>query len=169
MQEEQKKTLNNESGLNNVDVNTDQDYISAINELKAKSVSKEQYDKLREENKKLLKSLTSGGYSNPENKPAEEKKDLNVLKKELFTKDHSNLEYCRLALEFRNECIKQGKPDPFVPNGSRVSATNDDIAAADRVAEALEACIEYADGDSNVFTNELQRIMVDVPIPRKRK
>lgn len=163
------ENLINESGLDNQENDTAQDYISAINELKQNSVSREEYTKLREENKRLLKTITNGGYGGDQSKVVEEKKDLNELRKELFTKEHNNLEYCTKALELRNECIKQGHPDPFLPIGSRVSPTDEDIAAANRVAQALEACIENSNGDSAWFTNELQRITVDVPIPRKKK
>ena len=36
-----------------------------------------------------------------------------------------------------------------------------DVDAAEEVADALESCIEVAQGDTDVFTNELQRIMVE--------
>ena len=146
---------------------TTQDYLSAISELKKNSVPKEEYAKLREENKQLLKTITDGGYGEQQ-KPPEVRKDLNELRKELFTKEHNNLDYCTKALELRKECIKQGKEDPFLPTGSRISPTAADIEAANRVAEALEACIENSQGDSAWFTNELMRITKDVPLPRKK-
>jgi hypothetical protein len=45
------------------------DYIAAIQELQNNTVSKDQYQKLREENKKLLDALVSGQQINV---PAEE-------------------------------------------------------------------------------------------------
>ena len=165
--QDQNTPKTNESGLRNQENDTTQDYLSAISELKKNSVPKEEYAKLREENKQLLKTITDGAYGEQQ-KPQEVRKDLNELRKELFTKEHSNLEYCQKALELRNECIKQGKPDPFLPYGSRITPTDSDIAAANKVADALEACIENSNGDSAWFTNELQRITVDIPLPRKR-
>ena len=59
--------------------------------------------------------------------------------------------------------------DPFLPQGKQIAATSDDIKSANRVAEALKDCVEYANGDSQLFTNELQRITRDViPAARRR-
>lgn len=37
------------------------DYIAAINEMKQNSVSRQQYEKLKQENKELLDTLINGG------------------------------------------------------------------------------------------------------------
>ena len=42
--------------------------------------------------------------------------------------------------------------------------TDDDVKTAEKVAQVLQECVDYAEGDSAVFTNELQRRMVDVKI-----
>ena len=39
---------------------------------------------------------------------------------------------------------------------------NSDYEAAQRVADALQSCVEVADGDSEIFTRELMRITNDV-------
>ena len=48
-----------------------------------------------------------------------------------------------------------------LPVGHDVVPTDQDVEAANRVAEGIAQCIKYAQGDPVVFTNELQRITVD--------
>lgn len=60
--------------------------------------------------------------------------------------------------------MAEGKPDPFLPVGNQIAPTDDDIAAAERVAKVLQECVDYADGDSAVFTNELQRRTIDIKV-----
>lgn len=144
------------------------DYIAQIQELKNNSVSREAYDAMREENRKLLNSLVNGTGNSAEAAPVE-KTSISELRKTLFNgEDLSNLDYCKAAVELRDRLIEEGQPDPFLPVGKQIVATDEDIACANRVAAALKSCIDYADGDSNIFTNELQRIMVDTA-PRRKK
>lgn len=134
-------------------------YIEAIKEMKEKTVSKEAYSKLQDENKKLLQSLING--ETIEGTPQAEAADVNKLRNQLFGDgvELTNLEYCTKALELRDALIAEGKKDPFLPSGHKVIVTNEDVEAANRVAEIMKECIEYADGDSNIFTSELQRRM----------
>ena len=144
------------------------DYIKALQEMKEKTVSKEAYVQLKEENKKLLQSLING--ETIEAHASQETPDVGQLRKDLFSRDGNltNLEYAEKALQLRDILIEEGKPDPFLPYGHHISPTNEDIEAANRVARVLKDCIEYADGDSDLFKSELQRNMVDVPNPRAK-
>lgn len=161
-----KKDLTNESEQKNVPDNVD--YIEAIKEIKANTVDKEAYNKLKEENKKLLDSLINGEAINQQSHV--EKVDISELRKDLFNNEHSNIEYVEKALQLRDEIIKQGGKDPFLPYGEKILPTDEDIATANRVAEKLRECIEYADGNSDIFTTELQRIMIDTaPKPVSRR
>ncbi len=147
--------------------NNEKDYIEAINELKANTVSKDQYNKLKAENKQLLDTLVKGGQI--ENKVAE-KPDIEKLRQDLFGNQNlTNLEYCEKALQLRDALIEQGEADPFLPSGSHANVSNEDIAAANNVADQLKEIVDYADGDPEVFTMELQRRMVDnVPFRSKK-
>ena len=69
MNENQNTPKPNESGLGYQEHETTQDYLSAISELKKNSVPKEEYAKLREENKQLLKTITDGGYGEQQKTP----------------------------------------------------------------------------------------------------
>lgn len=145
------------------------DYIQAINELKANTVDKSQYEKLKAENKKLLDSLVSG--QTPEITKIVEKPDINELRKKLFDPDNnlSNLEYVDNMLKLRNVLIENGDRDPFLPIGEKVEITADTVQKAENVANVLQECVDYAEGDSGIFTAQLQRIMKDNgPIKRGR-
>ena len=55
----------------------------------------------------------------------------------------------------RKALIAEGEADPFLPIGNQISPSDADVAAAQKVADILQDCVDYADGDSAVFTNEL--------------
>lgn len=156
--------LTNVSGTEMSEAETD--YVAAIQELQNNSVSKTQYEKLRNENKKLLDALVSGQKIDL---PKEEKPDVDELRKKLFNKDAnlSNLEYVDTALKLRNALIEKGERDPFLPVGDRVNETAEMYDIAQRVADGLQECVDFADGDSGIFTAQLQRITKDTPIKRK--
>lgn len=141
--------------------NPETDYIAAIQKLKNETVSKTDYDKLVQKNKELLQALIEGRQmEDPNETPA----DINALRKELFGEDSadlSNLEYVTKSLELRDALIKNGERDPFLPWGTHITPTNEDIEAANRAASIFQECIEYANGDSALFTAELQRRTVD--------
>lgn len=139
------------------------DYVAQINELKRNTVSVEQYNKMVNENKKLLNTLVNNGQLTEE--AAAPKKNIEDLRTKLFDSHNSNLEYIETALELRDRLIEEGYEDPFVPQGRKISATREDYELAEKVAEGFRACIEYANGDSEIFTQELQRITNDTTIP----
>lgn len=157
--------LTNVSGTEMSEAETD--YVAAIQELQNNSVSKTKYEKLRTENKKLLDALVSGQQIDL---PKEEKPNIDELRKKLFNKDAnlSNLEYVDTALKLRNALIEKGERDPFLPVGDRVSETAEMYDIAQRVADGLQACVDFAEGDSGIFTAQLQRITKDTPVKRRR-
>ena len=156
------KGLNSESANEVNTTETEFDPVQAINELKQNSVSKEDYNKVVAEKNKYLKALIDG------NQVAEVQKkepvDINGLRKELFSgeKDLTNLEYAKKALELRNALIERDGVDIFVGRGSKLTPTDDDYEAAQRVADGFQQCIDVAQGDSEIFTRELMRITEDV-------
>ena len=140
------------------------DYLAAINELKQNTVDRQTYDKLKAENKKLLDSIVNGQAIEVESQP--QSRDVAEIREELFNHEHSNLEYVKLALELRNTLMEKGEADPFIPVGKQISPTRVDIEAAERVAQVYQECIDYAEGDSALFTQELMRRTRDVKVRR---
>ena len=147
-----------------------QDYLAAIKELKENSVNRSEYDKLRAENKKLIDAVVNGQPGQEEQVIVKHSKEqIDDLRNELFNspRELTNLEYVTKAMELREALIENGEPDPFLPVGKQISPTRDDLEGAEKVAQVYRECIEYAEGDSEVFTNELMRRTRDVKLPRK--
>lgn len=165
MQEEEKKTPEvntNESG----EQGTNAAYLDAIKDLKSNSVPRSEYEALKADNKRLLDAYVNG--QRVETPEKEEKADIGQLRSNLFKEDVNNLDYWTNALKLREALIAKGEPDPFLPIGKKITPTNEDVEAADRVASIVKECIDYAQGDSAVFTNELQRRTIDTALPKRR-
>ena len=154
--------INNAVSSENSQIDTNQDYISALNEMKKNTVSKEAYDKLRADNKKLLDTIVSG--QSLEQTEVKEEVDVDALRKELFGKsrrDLSNLEYVDKALQLRKALMEKGEQDPFVMKAGRTSSPEaEDFKKAERVASVLQECVDIADGNDSVFDNEFQRRLI---------
>lgn len=146
----------------------EQSAVDIITELKANSVPKTKYESLQAEHNKLLKALVNGDEVEVE---VPEKPNIDELRLELFTEDVqrlNNLQFVEKTLQLRNALIEAGEQDPFVPCGSATAPEESDFATADRVAQVLQECLDYANGDSQVFTAELQRRTMDVnPVASK--
>ena len=157
MEEEKKAVSGTES-----QIDTNQDYISALNEMKKNTVSKEAYDKLRADNKKLLDTIVSG--QSLEQTEVKQEVDVDALRKELFGKsrrDLSNLEYVDKTLKLRKALMEKGEQDPFVMKAGRTSSPEaEDFKKAERVASVLQECVDIADGNDSVFDNEFQRRLI---------
>ena len=132
-------------------------YIEALNQLKANSVDKADYDKLKAENKKLLDSIVNGTEVAL---PANEKESIDDLRKKLANSSEDNLsslEYAETALKLRQRLLEEGQEDPFVARGSQYSPTQLDCDRANRVAAVLQDCIDNAEGDAATFLAELKK------------
>ena len=138
------------------------DYLAAIKELKQNSVDRSKYDELKAENKKLLNSIVNGQEVQVESQP--QMRSADEIREELFNHEHNNLDYIKLALELRTTLMAEGKPDPFIPVGKQISPTRQDEEIAEKCAQVYQECVDYAEGDSEVFTNELMRRTKDVRI-----
>lgn len=142
------------------DVGDATNYIEAIKEIKANSVDRRAYDKLMADNKALLDAIVNGKEVAAAAAVPQEPVNVQKLREELFSAeaDFSNLDYVKKAVELRDALLEQEGVDCFCPIGKQISPTAQDAEAAQRLADGLKACIEYADGDSQLFTQELQRI-----------
>ena len=138
---------------------TANEYINQINNLRENTVSREEYERIRNDNRKLAKALINGTGANiPGITKLENKPDLDDLRKKLFTKKSKNdLEYFTNLLALRDGVMADGQPDPFLPINREFRATAQDEADAERIATQIKEAIEYADGDPAVFSNDLRR------------
>ena len=139
-----------------------QDYLEAIKNLKQNTVDKAKYEQSEAERKRLLNMVVNGQTVDVPEEPKH--REINVIRNELFNKEHNNLDYIKLSLELRNALIAEGQPDPFLPYGRQISPTRKDEEIADKVAQVYQECVDFAEGDSELFTNELMRRTKDVKI-----
>ena len=146
--------------------NSSAEYIEALKEIKRNSVPRSDYERLKGEKKQLLEALVNGEAPDL---PAESP-DVDALRKKLKSKGSmTNMEFVRAMVDLRDAVMEAGGDDPFVPHGPQYTPTDEDIATADRVARVYKECLEYADGDPQVFQNELMRRTIDVAPQIKRK
>ena len=131
----------------------------ALKEQQENSVSKEEYEKLRKENKELVAQIINGeGAGNGQTPPPEEA-DIDALREKLYgpkSSELTNLEYCEIALQLRRAVIERDGVDPFLPHGANIKPTEYDAQRAEAVAQVIQECIDEADGDAGVFTALLQ-------------
>ena len=146
------------------------DYIANINKIKNSTVSKEKYEQLKKENQTLADALLDGTDNDsqqavPEPSTKEKVARQQELRNIIFdtNTDKTNLELAKDMLELRDLTIELdgADKDPFLPKGSRINVTQNDYIGAKKFADSLKHCIEVSDGDSEFFTNELQRITKD--------
>lgn len=152
----------------NENENEYQDYIDTINDLKQNTVSKEKYNQLLEEKKGLIDALKNGNQYNVQE---EEPVDIDKLRTELFQSDIplSNLQYVEKSLQLRNAILERDGVDIFMPNGHKYQYDQTDQDKANYVAQMFQECIDYADGDSQLFTQELmRRTKDDSPLQKSR-
>lgn len=138
-------------------VDPNKNAIEALKKLKANSVSKEDYEKLEEQNRQLLDTIINGNGSvvAPSEK---EGPTMEELAKELTSdKRMTNLEFWKKHLAFRKLAMEQGMTDTLVPVGEKVSPTAIDYASAEKTVQAIQECIDASDNDPIAFNNELRR------------
>ena len=148
----------------------EQDYVSAIEELKAGSVEKSKYDALQAECSKLIKALANGerleGATEPAAKP--NMQELRAQMCELAAKGAPNVEVVSKALEMVDAAAELGLPHPFIPSGSQITATAEDYDAAERVTTKLRELVDACGGNNDIFTATLMSQLVDVPVTARR-
>lgn len=156
-------------------VDETQKYIDTINSLKANSVSRTEYDKVRDENKKLLEAIVQGNAYESASTDAPAKPTIQELRNKAYGKDAENLtdlEYVETVLELRDRLLEEEGVDHFIPSGKKFSPDYNDQFCAQKAYEGLKHCVEVANGDNDVFIQEVTRICVDTGLPRnntKRK
>lgn len=131
---------------NTVNISADE-----LAKFKATHVSKEEYDKLLEEKNNLVTSILNGEKEAQTEEVEEDNRTLQDLADAIMVEDQTNLSYWQNVLAYRKKCIEEKDYDPFTPKGYKVSATDEDIAKAEKVANGIANMIERSNGNPNVF------------------
>ena len=127
----------------------DLDLLEEIKNLKENSVSKEEYAKLQEKNKNLMRQIINGGGS----KEAEETINIEECRKALFEnpEDLTDLDFWKNTLALRKARLEKEGVDIFLPKGKKTRYSNDDKESAKHVAEVIGQLIEDSEGSPQVF------------------
>lgn len=147
----------------------DQKYLDVIKELKEKSVSKEEYDKVVADRDKLLNDYLNGGSPTPEVEvdTTTEKELIEALYGDK-AEELSNLEYWKKTCKLREMQMGRGMIDPGVPRGrDGEGPTTEDFARSAKVFEVIQECINEA-GDDPAKFNELLDGRVIGGLPKKK-
>lgn len=135
----------------------------ALKEARENTVPKEEYDKLKKQNETLISEVINGGgnteSAQKEATPADIDANIKKLREELYgpkCSELNNLQFWEKTLALRENVIKKGDPDPFLPVGAKISPDDEDIKKAQNVADVVQQCIDESEGNSEVFTALLQ-------------
>ena len=154
------------------DTQAEENIVQALAELKRNSVSKEEYERVLKLNKDLVEQMVNEQEVETN---VETNTNYDEIIKEAQTKlfsgdaDLNNLEFCETALQLRDAVLAKTGEDIFVGRGHNISPDESDYEKAENVATVMRECIEYAQGDSSIFTMELQRRTNEVLPNKKRK
>lgn len=152
--------MNNNPEMTNNPEEENVDYIQTIEQMRQNSVSKDKYDKLKEENKKLLNTLATGGQIKVE----EQKVDVNKLWEDIFNvrkKPLTDMEVVDKLLKIRESCLENEYRDIFVYGGPEFVPEASDYASAQQTAEVYQKCLDEADKSPRAFKAALIDNMVD--------
>ena len=145
---------------------TTEELLAQVEKMKKETVPLDKYTKALEENKALVNQIINGGSGDEENhqEVMYTDEELNKLNEELFGSDNcelTNLDYVTKALALRDGILQKsgGKVDIFVGTHNQFEPSQEDYYRAENTAETYRECIEYAKGDSQLFTQEIQRRM----------
>lgn len=154
----------NETNTTIQEVDETQKYIDTITQLKANSVSRSDYDRVRDENKKLLEAMVNGKIDETASTEATAKPTIQELRNKAYGKGSENLsdlEYVTTVLDLRDALLEEEGIDHMIPAGKKYSPDLNDQHCAQKAYEALRHCVDVADGDNEVFIQEVTRITVD--------
>lgn len=148
----------NEKVLDNqLETDTANDYIETINQLKANSVSKEEFLKLKAENKQLLNAIATNQNIEV---AAEPKRDIAELRKEIF-QNHSKLSNRELVsdiMELYDRELENGV-NIFMPTDPNYIPTTDDVTQIDNMVAGMKSALEIAGNSDLIFNQEMERIL----------
>lgn len=135
------------------------DLIDDINAWKKSHVPKDEYERLKAENKKLMKNLMNGDNIEPGKAP--EKPNIEELKKKLM-KPASNMERWQASIDLHEATLELTGQNDYDMLGENAED-------AEMVYEGIKYCLEVADGRPEVFNATLDRIMSDMVGPKPRR
>lgn len=154
-------TTTNEVKDESVTEVTAQNTFDALQKMKENTVPRELYEKLSRENKEILERFGNGQVTPEKEEPhvVASDEEIKTLRESFTNPDGLNLEVVTTMVKLRDALIERGQPDPFLAPVHDGQVTANDEWRAQQTYETYKECIDYARGDSQLFTQELQRRM----------
>lgn len=145
------------------------EYIEAITKLKETTVSKDQYNKLKEENKKLLDSIVNGNEVDVPVKKTE-KPNIKELYNKLMDGEHplNNYEYMQVFMQIKDAVEDQHGVDPTIPVGRKFSPEAADLLEIQQANDTFSEILKGSE-DNRDFMDALDDCMPGVYDKRKSK
>lgn len=132
-------------------------YLENLDALRNTTVSKEDYDRVVADNKRLATALANGDFSSGESDETANL-DLESCRAKMFDgRRKTDMELFQDMMNLRNAAINAGERDPFLHNDPAHIPTMQEEQDAERIAREIQASLDYADGDPEVFRQEMLR------------
>lgn len=160
---------------NEIETN-EKDYLAEIENLKANTVPKEAYDKMKAENAKLIKTIATNQKIEFESKKPEMTHEQKVARHEelansiLKARGKQNIENAKNMIEFRKLTQELYGVDPATAKVMSENPAEDTQRLherMDKVFDTLEKCVENADGSDKIFNRNLDDAIDRATYPRK--
>ena len=147
----------------NVEIETpEMNYAEVIKNLKATTVSREEYERVMNENKTLANALATSPAKSTDDAEVELPTDeyIDELRKKLFKINSgiSNREFIKTSLDLRDALMARGGRDPFLPVNKEYIDNPSDMAAVNNLANGLREIVDYSGNDDALFNSELKRV-----------
>jgi len=146
----------------------DQNLVEAMQELKANTVQKREYERVLARNKELTDALARNREIEEAAKEAPDTDTIDSLRSDLKNKEMTNMEYWQKVLKLRNKVIESGQPDPFLPSDSKSNYSEENVRTAERVAKGIQNLLDQANGNAELFNALYQGSCEDVTIVRNK-
>ncbi len=145
---------------NEVETN-EKDYLAEIENLKANTVSKEAYEKMRAENAKLIKTIATNQKIEQESKKPEMTREQKLARHEEIVKHLTNAdgrkgrELIAESIEFRNLTKELYGIDPMLVKVN--NGTEEDIEkltkSMDKVESKFQECVDNSSNEKEFLRN----------------
>lgn len=146
----------------------DQNMVEAMQQLKANSVQKSEYERVLARNKELTEALARNAALEQEAQIEPDTDTIESLRSDLSTKELSNRVYWEKSLKFRDKCIDAGLPDPMLPSKDSGNYSLENINSVDRVVKGIQKILDEAQGNDEKFNALYQAYCEDLPQVRNK-
>ena len=137
-------------------------YAEVIKNLKATTVSREEYERVMNENKTLANALATSPAKSTDDAEVELPTDeyIDGLRDKLFKINGSlsNREFIKTSLDLRDALMARGERDPCLPVNKEYIDNPSDMAAVNNLANGLRQIVDYCGNDDSLFNSELKRV-----------